>query len=415
MATGLRLPYRRPTRLIVRRVFTDSFVGSIRPAAGQKGWTEMADWACRGLHLKLSSRGEKVWAIRHMVGGRRRRHIIGAYPTVSLSEARRRAGQYLAGTRDGRTATETDARELGMTMTVAQAHSAYITDAAQSLKDSTIELKKGMFRTHLEHSIGTRLVRTIRKSDVVEVVTRIRRHSPVQANRVFAEMMAMLRWCEEAGFIDGIPSIRKRTIATKEKPRRRTLADSEIADVWRTAGEIGEQTRDFIRLLLLTGQRRDEVRRMAWEEINMPAALWVIPASRYKTGIDHVVPLSATVMEILRARWTEDAAGFVLSHARRKTPFNGAAAAMRRLRPKLANMGHFTLHDMRRTVRTGLARLGVDDQAAEMILGHALQGMQKVYDLHDRLQERRNALDLWASHVIDLVDRTSISVGSQAA
>jgi integrase len=162
-------------------------------------------------------------------------------------------------------------------------------------------------------------------------------------------------------------------------------------------------TRDFFRLLILTGQRRDEVRKIAWSEVDMNAKTWTVPADRYKTGVDHTVPLSNAALQILQRRWTENATGFVLLNPTLKAPFNGAASAMRRLRKELPNQAQFTIHDIRRTVRTGLARLNVNAQVAETILGHALHGMSRVYDLHDRMEEQREALNRWADHVMDLV------------
>lgn len=399
----------------VAKVLTDSYVKLLRPTPGQNYWREISDAGSRGLHIKLSPTGEKVWAIRYVVGGRRRRHIIGGYPTVSLSEARHRASNYLSGTRDGMTAAETNARSRGMKMTVAEAHKNYLEAMATSLRATTIELKKGMFRLHIDEELGSRQIRTIRKSDIIERVVAIRRDAPIQANRVFSEVMALLRWCEQMGFIDGIPSIRKRSIATKEAPRRRVLTDPEIIEVWNTAGDIGDLTRDFIRLLILTGQRRDEVRNMAWHEIDFSSNLWTIPATRYKTGVDHSIPLSDAAMKVIRSRWTEDATGYVLENPRLKAPYNGAASAMRRLRRQISGPAHFTIHDIRRTVRTGLARLRIDAQVAEKILGHALPGMSRVYDHFDRLEDQRTALQKWADHVMALLQTQSVEPELKAA
>ena len=163
---------------------------------------------------------------------------------------------------------------------------------------------------------------------------------------------------------------------------------------------LGATSRDFLRLLLLTGQSRDEVRLMSWAEVDMEAALWVIPASRYKTGIEHAVPLSSAVMDILRARWHDGATGYVLPGRREDQPFNGALSAIRRLRKAMANRQPFTLHDFRRTVRTGLSRLKVDPVTSELVIGHVPQGMHKVYDVYERLEERRKALEKWINFVL---------------
>jgi integrase len=139
---------------------------------------------------------------------------------------------------------------------------------------------------------------------------------------------------------------------------------------------------------------------MRWDEVDLAQGLWTIPACRYKTGLDHVVPLSPEVRDILTARHSESASGFVLgSRDDPRKPFNGAASAMRRLRKSVTCNPPFVLHDLRRTVRTGLARIGVDEETAELVLGHVPQGMRKVYDLHERLGERRAALTRWAEYV----------------
>lgn len=385
------------------KAFTDSFVSTLRPGKGQQGWRELADGGCRGLHLKVSQRGEKVWAVRHMVGGKRRRHLIGAYPAVSLAEARSRARQYLAAAREGQSGEEVDARHRAMSLTVAAAHQEYIEAVGPTLRESTLSLKRGMLRLHINPAIGSLLVKTLRKGDVIALIERVRREAPVQANRVYSEVMALLRWCEQKGYVEGIPSVPKRAVATQEQPRRRTLTDVEIGQLWATAQSVGPLTCDFIRLLLLTGQRSSEVRKMTWDEIKLEEGLWIIPGARYKTGVDHVVPLSPAVVDILLRRWTVGAKGYVLANRRTGRPFNGAASAMRRLRKHLGASADFTPHDLRRTVRTGMARLGVSDLTAEMVIGHQLQGIQRVYDRHDRLEQRREALCRWAEHVGSLV------------
>ncbi|HLO77411.1 MAG TPA: tyrosine-type recombinase/integrase [Magnetospirillum sp.] len=391
----------------VAKPLTDYVVKTLKPAREQSGWKDVADGGCRGLILRLSPRGEKTWAVRMTVGGRREFHTLGAYPTVSLADARKRAGEYLSAARDGITAEAVDARTRALSLTLANAHSEYIETVGPSLRDTTRKLKQGMFSTHIEPVAGRRLIRNIRRADVVEVVGAVTAKGlPVQANRVFSEMMALLRWCEQKGYVDGVPSIRKKDMrnfgAAKEQARRRTLSDAEIKEVWEASENLGVLSRDLIRLLLLTGQRRDEVRLMTWEEMDLEQSLWTIPAARYKTGIDHAVPLSKPVVDILKARWSEGATGYVLRGRNDDKPFNGAASTLRRLREAMDKRPPFTLHDMRRTVRTGLSRLGVDDETAEMVIGHLPQGIVRVYNLHDRLEQRRKALEKWATLVGDL-------------
>ena len=383
---------------------TDSVVSKLSPQRGQKEWREVTDGGCRGLYLSVSPRSEKVWGLRIVVNGKRRRHILGAYPKVSLAEARRRALEYRAAIRDGESPNSVEARLAAMRMTVSQAHAEYLRVIAPSLRERTIYTKKQIFQAHIDPTLGGRMLRTIRRADIVGLVSAVAAKGfGVQATRAFTEMMAFLRWCEESEYVDGIPAIRKKEMrkhgAAKESPRQRVLSDDEITELWKEVADLGPGTRDFVRLLLLTGQRRDEIRLMTWEEIDMKRALWIIPNTRYKTHIDHAVPLSSPVMDILRSRWSKDARGYVLTGRKDGTPFNGQASSLRRLQVSMGDYPPFTLHDLRRTVRTGLAKLGIDAETAARLIGHLPQGMQRVYDMHDRLPEKRKALQVWAQHL----------------
>jgi integrase len=111
------------------------------------------------------------------------------------------------------------------------------------------------------------------------------------------------------------------------------------------------------------------------------------------------------VTDILRARHTDGSAGYVLAGRAGSTKaFNNAEDATAQVREKMASHTPFVLHDLRRTLRTGLARLGIDDETAEMVIGHLPQGIRKVYDVHDRLEERRTALQKWAEHVVRIAN-----------
>lgn len=146
---------------------------------------------------------------------------------------------------------------------------------------------------------------------IVEVVDAVKAKGfSVQANRVFAELMAMLRWAEQRSYIESFPNFHK--FKSRERPRQRILTDEELSEVWLKSNEIGDVSKDFLQLVILSGQRCDEIRLMTWEEVNLGAAKWTISPDRYKTRIAHVVPLSNPMLKILRVRWTKGATGFVL-------------------------------------------------------------------------------------------------------
>lgn len=381
---------------------TDSVVKTTRPGKSQRGWRDITDGGCRGLALRVSPRGEKVWQVRVKVAGRRIAEKIGVYPEVSLSEARRRAETLRAAAADGLTPTVHAQRRNTDTMTVRVAHAAYIDTKTGDLRPRTIAQKLHLFRCHIEPRIGDLLLRRVGKADVHRVVDAVRKTgAKVQPNRVASEIKALLNWAEERDYIDAVPALKK--LKTRETPRQRTLTGDELREVWRASYEIGDVSGRYIRLVMLTAQRRDEVRLMTWDEIDLAQRLWTIPAARYKTGIPQVVPLSDAAIVELEAAGPRPS-GFVLRGSKREAAFNGVQSALRRLRVRTGGRGDFTLHDMRRTCRTWMSREGVVFETAERVLGHVPRGMERVYDQHDRLAERRAALERWGQYLMALED-----------
>jgi integrase len=209
--------------------------------------------------------------------------------------------------------------------------------------------------------------------------------------------------------------------------RERVLSDTEMAEIWRAAGEAASPYGTIIRLLVLTGQRRGEVAGMAWDEISEELATWTLPGGRTKNGEPHTVPLSAPARDILRAllpggvnnRRTGD--GIVLPGTL-GTPFAGWSKAKQALdkaimdaRAKAARAAGITptplipwnVHDLRRTVATGLQRLGVRLEVTEAVLNHisgSRGGIAGVYQRHDWAAEKRAALDSWAAYVTSIVE-----------
>ena len=212
-------------------------------------------------------------------------------------------------------------------------------------------------------------------------------------------------------------------VAKSIAKRERVLTDQEIAEIWRAAGDAGSPYGTIIRLLILTGQRRGEVAGMAWGEISDDLATWTLPGERTKNGAAHGVPLSAPARDILRAGLPDGAdhrgaAGGLLLPGAFGTPFAGwskakqaldkaimdaRAKAARAAGTSLAPLIPWNVHDLRRTVATGLQRLGVRLEVTEAVLNHisgSRGGIAGVYQRHDWAAEKRAALDSWAAHVL---------------
>ena len=139
--------------------------------------------------------------------------------------------------------------------------------------------------------LGAKVIGSVSKSDIADVVDTVRRKGFItQSNRVYAEVMAFMNWCADRDFIEAVPKARK--LKAKEHPRAQTLTDQELGDLWNAAQSLGQVGGRYLKALILSGQRRDEVRLMKWEELNLDLAVWRIPKERYKTRRDHMVPLS---------------------------------------------------------------------------------------------------------------------------
>ena len=196
----------------------------------------------------------------------------------------------------------------------------------------------------------------------------------------------------------------------RELSRERVLSDAELGTLYTAAGALGEPWGVLVRLLILTGQRRGEVAGMRWDEIDLDAAEWSLPGARTKNGQPSVVPLAPEAMALLRTVKRRKDAELVFEGPR-KTAVSGFGKVKNRLDAALAQASQaadrkvapWILHDLRRTVATGLQRLGVRLEVTEAVLNHVSgtrSGIVGVYQRHGWEAEKSAALRAWAAHVL---------------
>jgi integrase len=244
-------------------------------------------------------------------------------------------------------------------------------------------------------------VSEVRKRDVIALLDRIReRGSPIMANRVLAAVRKFFNWCIGRGILEVSPCAGIAAPA-REQTRHRVLSDEELASILEAARQIGFPFGSIVQVLALTGQRRDEVGRMAWPHLDLRRKIWVIPGEHAKNGKPHLIQLSAPVMALVEA--VPPTGELVFSGDGRRV-FQGYSKAKARL-DRLSGVSDWTLHDLRRTVVSAMARLGVAPHVADKILNHqsgTITGVAAVYQRHEFLRERKQALDLWGEHVVSL-------------
>ena len=174
--------------------------------------------------------------------------------------------------------------------------------------------------------------------------------------------------------------------------RSRILNDAELCALWRTTERLGYPYGPIFCLLAITGQRKSEVSEAQWPEFDLDKKLWTIPAERMKADAPHVVPLSDPAIELLASLPRFKKGNFIFSTTFGETPVNGFSKAKKRLDKLMAmELGgpppEFVIHDIRRTVRTGLSALPIPDLVRELVIAHAKPGLHKVYDQHAYIEK----------------------------
>jgi integrase len=255
-------------------------------------------------------------------------------------------------------------------------------------------------RCHIIPKLGDKPIGGVTRADAVEFLDSLERKQGLrhQINRCRETLRAIFAFAIERELITVNPiiGISKRKV---EFPRDRTLSPDELASLWRAIDSLPELPRAYFRVVLLTGARRNEVGRMGWSEVDLEAALWRLPAERNKSARPFEIPLSAPVVETLRILPRLGPLVFTLNGKQPMTLHPWIERVRRD-----ADLINVRLHDLRRTLRTGLAELGIPFDVAERVLNHAMPGLQSVYDKHSYAGEKRRALQVWAEHVLAIAE-----------
>jgi integrase len=384
--------------------FTAISVEKIRPTAVRQ---EIPDRAARGLFLVVQPvTGSKSWCVRFRHQGRTKKLTLGTLEALPLSAARKAAGIALHDGANGRDpcadkkqqiAASKDAAELRAADSVANLAARFIDQhVRRKNRPNTIKQVERIFAVELLPRLRGKSVHDVTKRDVVSVLDAIAETRPILANRTKAIIGKFYSWLVARDVVKYSP------VAGIEKPapersRERTLNGSEIASLWNAACQLGGDFADLTKLLLLTGQRRNEVAGMRWTEIDADQKLWVLPSSRTKNNRQHAVPLSPQAWRIIDAH----------RHNNSDTILDvGSVSRGKDALDAIAQIPHWTLHDLRRTCATGMAEIGVQPHIVETILNHASgfrSGVAGTYNRFLYATEKADAVARWANHIDKIV------------
>jgi integrase len=381
---------------------TERTVATIKPSATRR---EIADRLLPGLYLIVQPSGARSWAVRYRHHGRTRKHTLGACPAIDLKTARGLATKVLRHVAEGRDPGQEKSGAKADTV-AALAEQFIERHCKRENRPRTAEETKRLLDLHVLPRWRHRLAREITRRDVLDLLDRlIDSGKPIAANRTLAAIRKMFNWAMARDTIPASPCAGVKP-PTAERSRDRVLSDTEIWNVWRAAAQLDNPFGTLIKFLVLTGQRRDECAGMRWSEIDLDRRLWTLAAKRAKNNKTHDVPLTDFAVGILTALPRIAGSDFVLTTTG-DTPSNGYSKGKIRLDALLpADMPAWRLHDLRRSVASGLARLGVNLPVIEKVLNHAsgsFAGIVGVYQRHDFADEKRTALQRWSDHVEQLI------------
>jgi integrase len=359
--------------------------------------------------VKITPKGRKVFIVLYRTGGAAshlRKYTIGPYGRVTLHQARVAAQKVFAAKLEGRDPAA-EKREAKRRVVADRVDDVLENFIAQRLSKnrSVVEISR-LLRREVGKPWAGRSIHTIGKRDVVDVVSAIvQRGAPGAANKTLKSLKTFLRWCVGQAVLDQSPA-EGVPLPTKEVARDRILDDSELTQVILAARKIGGPYGAIVEFLALTGQRREEVACLDWEELDLAQRIWTIPKARTKNGKAHIVHLSRQALAVLERTERRGLLAFTLLGTK---PFQDFTHAKRRL-DQLSGVAEWHLHDLRRTCVSGMARLGIAPHIADKILNHqggTISGVAAVYQRHDFLAERRAALDEWGAHLDRILASTS--------
>ena len=367
-----------------------------------KAGQQITDSECRGFRARCLASGAVTFSVRYRNGGGQRHELpLGLHGTVTVDQARALAMQHagkVAGGADP--AAERKVEQARSTNTVNAILDDRLVFLRRNGKRSADEVAR-IFDRHVRPAIGSAVIYDLQREDVSAMLKKIASRAPQMARCVRANLNAALEWHRDHdGRFNHVVMPSQKSIAAPSK-RDRVLELDELRDVWSALEDLDGSFPALVRTLLLTACRRDEVAAMHTSEITGDD--WTIPASRYKTKRDHVVPLVPAIAAVL-----PKADGFLFASAGFDRPFAGfskakrlldQAIAVRRKRAGRKPMTPWRIHDLRRTARTLMAAAGVHNDVAERVLGHVSTGVQAVYNRHTYRAEKAAALTRWANDI----------------
>jgi integrase len=348
--------------------------------------------------LRVSYGGAKAWVYFYRLHGKQKRMTLGRFPSMSLAAARK---------------AWRDAREVLDRGESPQHQRPAAANTFSTVADEWLKRDQAHNRSHIwvqrlieryaKPAWEGRQITTIGRRDINDLIDSVAdRGFITMARRLHAHLHRLFRWAVGRGILETNPMAHLPKPGSEVK-RDRVLADAELAQVFKTVSKLGFPFGPMFQLLILTGARREEIAALRWSEIKDDTI--ILGRERTKAGEGHSIPLSPQAIDIIKQLPKIADSDFVFT-TNGRTPVSGFSKIKKRL-DAITKISAWRVHDLRRTLATGLQRLAADLQVIEAILGHvggSRSGIVGVYQRHSFDAEKRIALEAWAREVERIVD-----------
>jgi len=384
--------------------FTDRSIQAIKP---ENHRIEVWEDGVPGFGLRVSPKGRKSWVYLYHFNKRPRRMTFGIYPKIGLAKAHKLLAE-------AKLKLDEDPPIDPGAIKLKDTARARLAPTVQNLADEYMEkwakVKKKSWREderilnkHVLPEWKNIKVEDIKRRDLILLLDDI--EAPIQANRVLALVRKMFNFAIDRGILEVTPFTRMK-LPHDEAERTRTLDHDEIKAFWNRLdkADIEKRTRLALKFLLVTSQRATETGTAERSEVDLKKRLWTIPGNKTKNGVTHVVPLSSLAIEILEEVYKlggDSECVFPAKKDSHRPLARGTLAQAVQRNLDIFCIDQFTPHDLRRTASTMMKGI-VNPQWVEKVLNHLPPKLERTYDQHDYLNEKRQALDAW-SHTLETI------------
>jgi integrase len=374
-----------------KKPLTDRAIKSL-PAASSGKRRIVWDALVPGFGIRVTDQGAKsfVLVVRYPGSANPSSRSLGTYPSISLEAARLKAREWLALIGNGTDPSAHLARKRGETFRAIAEE--YLLRKAADLRSK--DWTASALRRLVYPSLGLRPIASISRSDINKLLDGIEdQNGSVMATRVLGIIGRVMNFHSLRTDDFRSPIVRGMGRG-KAQARSRILTDDELRAIWKAAEDYPAYG-PLLKFILLTATRREEAGQM--QRAELLGKVWIIPGTRYKTGIDHVIPLSELALKVL-----PDGNGEFVFSANGGRPI-GSFSWHKAAIDEASGVSGWVLHDLRRTARSLLSRAGVASDHAERCLGHVIGGVRGVYDRHEYLNEKRLAFEALATQIDQIV------------